>query len=245
LYQGAPLDTGVIQLFSVGIPGLDIPDILQIGPAFAIKGRANLDLSIEADMKIALAYSVNNAVFAFPPNKNLPSSGSPSPKDSPLALSVSPSVAAKGTFQAHLIPELNFGVTALGKVASATVFLNLDSFAQVDMTFNAAATGISTQIGGKKAGKKSRMLALPASEASDEDVGDETEAEELEIARRAAVAVNGCVDMKLGVDANVGAQGSFFGLFDASKNFVLFSKDFELFKVRPYALHSISLLTVV
>jgi hypothetical protein len=353
--SGSPVDTGEIQLFSVGIPGLDIPDVLQIGPTFAIKGRANMDVSLEADMAVAIAYSVQNAAFAFPPSSNAPAQGTPTPVDSPLSLSISPNVSAKGSLSAHIIPELNFGISALGGVASATVFLNLDSSATLDLTLSASGEVFSTEIGGSQTSTTAAQAAETAAttttsadtaatsdsaatesddpnasatdsnpsatdsasdptatDAGDADSSDATEGDASDAANssapdntsdsdadastsddgvqddgasddgasdaqisggaqsddgtdgddssddvspdagsdsdnadddagqdlsadsslsRRAVSVNGCVDMKLGIDAQVGAQGSFFGLFDVNKDFSLFSKDFDLFQV--------------
>jgi hypothetical protein len=49
--------------------------------------------------------------------------------------------------------------------------------------------------------------------------------------KRAADGVQGCIDLNGGIAANAGAQGSFFGLFDASKTIPIFSKKFQLFQV--------------
>jgi hypothetical protein len=207
---------------------------------------------MEADMVVNVAYKIENAAFAFPPNSKLPSSGAPTMKDSPLSLSVSPSVTAKGSFSAHLIPEINFGISALGNVAKATVFLNLDSSATLGMTLTGGGDVFSTNIGAKKAAptpvaKKVAARATPVAVSDDEESDDaasdvtavesdfesdaETEVDEAELSRR-AFSASGCVDMTVGIDAKVGAEGSFFGLFDAQKDFSLFKKDFELFKVR-------------
>jgi len=44
----------------------------------------------------------------------------------------------------------------------------------------------------------------------------------------------GCAEVGTGISANVGADGSFFGLFDNSATKELFAQSFTLFKVRSY-----------
>lgn len=56
-----------------------------------------------------------------------------------LKLSVTPSVASKGTVEAHVIPSVNLGVSGIGGLAQATIFLNLDASAIVTLTLNAKA----------------------------------------------------------------------------------------------------------
>jgi hypothetical protein len=169
--SGSPVDTGEIQLFSVGVLGLDIPDVLSIGPKFGIKGRANLDVSLEADMTVVIAYSLKNAAFTFPPTDAAPAQGSPTSVDSPLALSVSPNVTATGSLAAHLIPQLNFGISALGGAASATIFLNLDSSATLDLTLNAEGAVFSTDIDGSE----TATSAPPAATSSEQGTATTTD----------------------------------------------------------------------
>ncbi|TDL21134.1 hypothetical protein BD410DRAFT_868623 [Rickenella mellea] len=134
------LDSGLIPLFETGIPGLEIPEVFSIGPEFALNARATATLDVNVNMGIDLAYDVQKLQLVFPPTSDQPSSGSPTPRDTPLKLSVSPQVSSKGTIEAHVIPTINFGITALGgKAASATVFLNVDASAALTLTLNAQA----------------------------------------------------------------------------------------------------------
>ena len=53
----------------------------------------------------------------------------------------------------------------------------------------------------------------------------------------------GCVELDTGLDVNAGADADFFGLFNQGTSVNLFSKKFELFKVRVYnSLLSVCLL---
>ncbi|KAJ7474870.1 hypothetical protein FB451DRAFT_1246877 [Mycena latifolia] len=139
------IDSGLIDVFSVGIPGLDFPGILTIGPTFKIQAQATASLDVNVDAKVVLAYHVENAKLFFPKSDSLTSGGTFNPADSPLSLSVAPSVASKGVVAAHIIPTIDLGVSGLAGLASATVFLNLDASASMTLTLDAGATaGVST-----------------------------------------------------------------------------------------------------
>lgn len=56
-----------------------------------------------------------------------------------LTLSVSPSVKATGTLEAHIIPSLNLGISALGDIVEAKVFLELDANAKLILELEAGA----------------------------------------------------------------------------------------------------------
>ena len=43
--------------------------------------------------------------------------------------------------------------------------------------------------------------------------------------------IEGCVDLQAGFSVNVGAQGSFFDIFNADTTIPLFSKEFDIFQV--------------
>ncbi|KAK1222410.1 hypothetical protein PQX77_014743 [Marasmius sp. AFHP31] len=134
-------DSGKITLFEVGIPGLDFPGILTIGPQFQLNAQAKATMDIKADVDVTLAYSVKDAKLFFPPLDDSEKSGGQfTPTDSPLKLSVTPSVASKAVLEAHIIPTLLLGVTALGGTAKANVFLDLDASAGVTLSLDANVT---------------------------------------------------------------------------------------------------------
>ncbi|KAG7095281.1 hypothetical protein E1B28_006053 [Marasmius oreades] len=132
------VDSGRIPLFEVGIPGLDFPGILTLGPSFQIQAQAKATLDIDAKIDVTLAYHVEDAKLFFPPLDGN-SGGQFQPADSPLKLSVSPSLASKAIVEGHLIPTLQLGITALGGTAKANVFLDLDANAAATLSLDAVA----------------------------------------------------------------------------------------------------------
>ncbi|KAF5370996.1 hypothetical protein D9615_010020 [Tricholomella constricta] len=197
----AKADSGQLTFFQAGIPGLDFPGVLTIGPTFKILGQATATLDVDVDMEVDLSYTVNGAKLFFPPSPNNPSGGSFSPGTAPLKLSVSPLIASKAVVAAHLIPRLDIGVSALGGSAEATVSLDLDTSATVTMNLNAAAAA---------------GVALESTTGA--------------ASNSASASVDGCVKANAALNVNAGADGSFFGLFDRSTKVPLFGKDFEVFQ---------------
>ncbi|KAJ7775463.1 hypothetical protein B0H16DRAFT_1255627, partial [Mycena metata] len=145
------VDSGVVDIYSVGLQGLDFPGLLTLGPTFAIgvQGLANLD--VQADATIVLAYNVAGAKLFFPKSTTVTSGGNFSPGDSPLSLSVQPGITGKGVLGAHVIPRVDLGISGLG--ASSTVSLVLDASASMTLTLDAQATAaVSTKNGAAASG---------------------------------------------------------------------------------------------
>jgi hypothetical protein len=106
-----------------------------------------------------------------------------------------PDIASTFEATAHLIPQIAVGISALGGIASTSVFLNLNASAD----FNASTTSVANS--------------------------------------------QTCVTASTDINVGVGAQESFFNLFDVSVVKSLFDKKFPLFQVRPPGLpHMISML---
>ncbi|KAI0653807.1 hypothetical protein C8Q70DRAFT_1048306 [Cubamyces menziesii] len=149
------ISSGKIPLFSVGIPELDFPKILSIGPTFNVDAEATASLDANLDMDVDLAYDVKGLQLFFPPGSNS-QAGTYTPGDSNIKLSVSPNVTSHGQVAAHLIPSLNFGISALGGKTQATVDLALDADAALDLSLTAGAeaststsgNGASAEVGG-------------------------------------------------------------------------------------------------
>ncbi|KAJ7495528.1 hypothetical protein FB451DRAFT_1077168 [Mycena latifolia] len=139
------LDSGSIKLFETGIPGLDFPGILSIGPTFEVNANAKATLDLNVDASIGINYHVDNAQLFFPPNGKQ-SGGSFSLGDTPLKLSADTKAAATGTIEAHVIPSINLGISALG-VVDATVFLDLDASATMTLKVEADAVHSDDQSG--------------------------------------------------------------------------------------------------
>lgn len=323
------LDSGKIPLFQVGIPGLDFPGILSIGPTFEIDAQAVAKLDVALDLNVGVVYNISKAQFVFPPNKtDSVGSGSFDIGDTPLKLSVSPAANATGTIEAHLIPRLNLGVSALGDTLTANVFLELDANAALVLELdaktstmldngstNGTETATTTSASEYETGstvsaeinsaldystQASVYSTSSASVSASQDVPTSTpsgsesssvdeastdamtyisgafETASIETARyrrrqgqptpvveaaRLAGSVSasassgvggkfqsfvaaggsnvstdtssslgGCFSVNAGLDVNVGAEGSFFDIFDKSVSETLFSKDFQLFQ---------------
>ncbi|KAF8206074.1 hypothetical protein K438DRAFT_1963852 [Mycena galopus ATCC 62051] len=146
------IDSGVIPVFEQGIPGLDFPGLLTIGPTFKIgvQGVANLD--IQATAKVTLDYTVSGAKLFFPPASSVTSGGDFTPGDSPLSLSVAPNISSKAVFTGHVIPSIDLGVNALGGLGQATISLVLDAQASATLSLTASANADASTGGSSASG---------------------------------------------------------------------------------------------
>ena len=178
------------------------------------------------DITVGINYHVDKAQFTFPPTNNsggftigktrtctshckTPDKNFNNASLIALTLSAAPTLNATGNLEAHIIPKLNFGITALGNVAKAGVFLELDAAAGMQLGFNAGAAATI----------KVEQNDNPATDA-------------IVAATASAIAdVGGCMDITAGLDVNIGADAKFFNIFDVNKQASLFSKDFQLFEV--------------
>ncbi|KAJ7850204.1 hypothetical protein B0H13DRAFT_2401424, partial [Mycena leptocephala] len=203
------LSTGKITLLNLGIPGLDIPGILTIGPSFQVATELDGEVDVSMDMTVGINFNVNDAQLAFPPSdSNKPLASAFSIGDTPLTLNAAPDVKATGKVTAHLIPSLDLGISALGGKAEAQVSLALDTNAALTLSLEGSASASLTKnipIAGKDSATKASVKPP---------------------------TFGGCVGVDANINVNVGADASFFGLFDAlNTEKVLFNKDFEIFKV--------------
>lgn len=53
----------------MGIPGLDFPGILTIGPTFEINANAVASLDVLLDLSVGVVYNIEKAQFVFPPQE--------------------------------------------------------------------------------------------------------------------------------------------------------------------------------
>ncbi|KAJ7763197.1 hypothetical protein DFH07DRAFT_813093 [Mycena maculata] len=128
------VDSGKVTLLNLGVPGLDIPGILTVGPSLQIDAQVTADFDVNLDMTVGINLALDNTTLNFPPGSGAaPNAELFSIGDTPLSLSASPDVTATGNVTAHLIPSLNLGVSALGNAASAQVFLSLDTSATLQL----------------------------------------------------------------------------------------------------------------
>ncbi|KAJ7595412.1 hypothetical protein C8J56DRAFT_775131 [Mycena floridula] len=128
------------RCFEVGIPGLDFPGVLSLGPSLQVFVRGIADLDIGANLTMDLNYNVANAQLFFPSSQNHQSGGRFSPTDTPLKIAATPSLAVRGVVEAHLLPTLNMGLSAFDGIAQANVFLELDASASLTLTLDASTT---------------------------------------------------------------------------------------------------------
>jgi len=59
-------------------------------------------------------------------------------------LSIAPTASVSATIEAHVIPSLNFGISALDNAVSATVFLDLDTSASMTASAQIGAVASTT-----------------------------------------------------------------------------------------------------
>ncbi|KAJ7830738.1 hypothetical protein B0H14DRAFT_2365610 [Mycena olivaceomarginata] len=204
------LDSGNKLLFEAGIPGLDFPGILTLGPSFQVNARGTATAELAADLTLGINYHVNGAKLSFPTGSQ--SAGTVSLGDTPLTLSADTKVEATTTIEAHLIPSINFGLSALDDVAKANVALSLDASATMVLKVEAKAVRLALFI-------MHRPLTLAATP-------------EVSVTKTTEASFGGSVVISGGLDLSASATGTFFGLFDASKKLSLFKKTFPLFSVR-------------
>ncbi|KAJ7929623.1 hypothetical protein B0H13DRAFT_930026 [Mycena leptocephala] len=136
----ATLDSGKIDLFEVGIPGLDFPGILTLGPSFKVQGELSGNVDLDMDLTVDLSYCISGAKLFYPPSAYNTNSGKFTPNNSPLNFSVAPALASDATITAHVIPSLNFGVEAIGGLAKADLFVEFDASSTVKTSLDASAT---------------------------------------------------------------------------------------------------------
>ncbi|KAH6904651.1 hypothetical protein BKA70DRAFT_527891 [Coprinopsis sp. MPI-PUGE-AT-0042] len=284
------IESPELPLLDIGIPGLNFPGIFTLGPSFTVSAQATANLDLTAEVDVGVNYKFEKATFVFPPNagNNAPQDNAFKVGDTPLKLSVTPSVKATGRVEAHLIPSLNLGISALGDVAEATVFLNLDASAALQLELEASG-GVRANIGGapaqggaaqggvaqpqrgaaqpqhdaaqpqrgaaKPAGKPKHAAAQPQHAAAQPQHAQPKQAQPKPAAHPRNLAIRGagpmgaryfakrqtnvevdpvgfggCFSILAGLDVNVGADASFFGLFDVGTEVPLFSREFNLFE---------------
>ncbi|KAJ2923649.1 hypothetical protein H1R20_g13452, partial [Candolleomyces eurysporus] len=226
------ISTGNVKLYEIGVPGLSFPGILTIGPTFRIDASASASLDINADLTVGLNYAIEEASMVYPPTSKhaIKNGGTFKFVDTPLKLSAVPSVSANGRVEAHLIPSLNMGVNALSGAASASVFLNVDASAQMNLALQGQAQG-EIIIGREEIRELDEAAPIDAVVTPALEIRAPTP---VDVAPRTtatgSASFGGCFDIGAGLDVNVGASAKFFNLFDQSVKYALFSRDWELYK---------------
>ena len=57
-------------LFTVGLPGLGIEGLIEVGPLFSVDASATAEIDTSLHMSVDLAYNITNGHLLFPPVKN-------------------------------------------------------------------------------------------------------------------------------------------------------------------------------
>lgn len=124
------------------------------------------------------------------------------------------------------------GVDALSGAASASVFLNVDASAQMNLALQGQAQG-EIIIGRPQTRELDK--AVPADALAPRPALEVRAPTPVDIVPRAtatgSASFGGCFDIGAGLDINVGASAKFFNLFDQNVKYALFSRDWELYKV--------------
>ncbi|KAH7107473.1 hypothetical protein BKA62DRAFT_683505 [Auriculariales sp. MPI-PUGE-AT-0066] len=136
MYLSADILLPPIKLLSLGVPGLSIPGLISLGPKVALNVQLDLAVDVAFAASIPVTYDFNKLDFVLPTSL-APSNGeaTESKKTSTFEMSVSPGDQT-GSIGLHLIPKLEFGIDVLHDLASAEVYIGLDT----DITFNSNGT---------------------------------------------------------------------------------------------------------
>ena len=209
-FQGN-LSTGQIQLFTVGLPGLDFGKIFTLGPTLTIYGEADASIEANLALDVDFSYTTSDLQFTYPQSQG--ANGSFTPGDSSTSyvvekpyvltayfypavdanLSAGPNVTADMQLSAHVVPEITFGLSILEQTAN--IYVSLDAFAEADLSLTAAA-GASTSTNGSSS---------------------------------TSTGAGGCVDIFAGFSVNLGADAELLGISDG-RNDTLYSKSWDLYK---------------
>ncbi|KAF8487984.1 hypothetical protein JB92DRAFT_2798848 [Gautieria morchelliformis] len=138
-------DTGVLQLFKTGFPGLSIPGIVALGPEFSIGTELVAKLEVEAEMSLTTDFSFPNLQLLFPPSMG-ESTGTGQPNQGSNALKFSagpPKEAIEASVAAHVIPRVDLGIDFMNGLAKASVFMDLDMSGVVALKLSASPSTTS------------------------------------------------------------------------------------------------------
>ncbi|KAF9494289.1 hypothetical protein BDN71DRAFT_1002679 [Pleurotus eryngii] len=226
-------DSGTINIFEQGIPGLEFPGILTVGPMFRLEAKASTTVEGSVDAKVGLTYRVDDAQLFFPRTDRKRPTGGFAPNNTPLKLFADPSISAKGSIGVHIIPKIEFGISALKGLAKATVSLEVDADASVNLNLDA-----STHVGDDVISGRSPVIS-PASDdppASDDrpathPISGEPANTLNEVFRRdSGASVHGCIKFEAGIDAGAAVNGKFFGLFDDDARLEIYKTRFDIYE---------------
>ncbi|KZT24324.1 hypothetical protein NEOLEDRAFT_1207544 [Neolentinus lepideus HHB14362 ss-1] len=138
-------NVGPFPIFSYLPGGLHIPGILTIGPLFQVKVRAIITPSTNLDATIGLGYKSPARNLFFPHRQDVNEQGPIEKKHTPLRVAVAQ--GGVGNIEAHLIPTVTFGISALGGLAEALVYWNVDGSSTLSLTPSSHETCVDLKAG--------------------------------------------------------------------------------------------------
>ncbi|KAI0727074.1 hypothetical protein C8Q72DRAFT_925596 [Fomitopsis betulina] len=130
--------TGSIPLFQVGIPGLDIPGILSVGPTFQINAKATAVIPVAVSLDTDFEFNAENLELYFPPTSSSYSGDISNGKNTATITPIGPQnvTVSNSTLTLDLIPGISFGVSSLDGIADASINLNLGNFVQLGLSLD-------------------------------------------------------------------------------------------------------------
>ncbi|KAF7439769.1 hypothetical protein PC9H_000105 [Pleurotus ostreatus] len=220
-------DSGTINIFEQGIPGLEFPGILTVGPMFRLEAKASTTVEGSVDAKVGLTYRVEDAQLFFPKTDRKRPTGGFAPNNTPLKLFADPSISAKGSIGVHIIPKIEFGISALKGLAKATVSLEVDADASVNLNLDASA-----HVGYDVISGRSPVLLPASAESPATHLGSDGPVNTLnEVSKRdPGASVHGCIKFDAGIDAGAAVNGKFFGLFGDGARLEIYKTRFDIYE---------------
>ncbi|KAI0757754.1 hypothetical protein C8Q80DRAFT_1135265 [Daedaleopsis nitida] len=131
------LSTGKRSLGQIGIPGLDFPPFISIGPTLILYAEAEATLNTDVKLTTDLSYTFSDAQLLFPPSESSNDTTALSPGDAAISLSAGPNVIADTQLSVHITPTLSFGIKLLDGLFDTTVNLDVDASATADLSVTA------------------------------------------------------------------------------------------------------------
>ncbi|KAK2462663.1 hypothetical protein APHAL10511_005396 [Amanita phalloides] len=138
-------DTGRTPLYEMGLPGMDFPGILSLGPKLKISAQTKLTVDLSVGARIGINYHVKNALIYHPQRPGRRSSvESFGLKNSPLHLSATPYVEGFGQAEAKVpIISISFGASVFEKDLAVAVILESTLLVKIQLEVDGKTRAIT------------------------------------------------------------------------------------------------------